>query len=271
MVTSGASQPGGRLPIPTAPNLRDLGGWPTDGGGRVRRGLVFRSAELGRLSVADAGAVAALGITTVYDLRTTAERAQEPDRLPAGVDLVVLDVLADAGGDAAATLAELVADPASLRSALAGGGGARLLEDTYRSIVTLPSAVTAYRTLLGDLARADRRPAVFHCTTGKDRTGWAAAVVLMLLGVPDGDVMADYLLTNDELLPQLAPVFDRFAAAGGDPAQLRPLLGVEPAYLATALAEMRERHGTVERYVTDGLGLPVATIDALRSALVEPA
>lgn len=131
----------------------------------------------------------------------------------------------------------------------------------------MPSALTGLRQLFSEFAQPDRRPALFHCTTGKDRTGWAAAALLMLLDVSDNDVMDDYLLTNDELLPELEPVFDRFEAAGGDPALLRPMLGVQEEYLAAALDEMRQRFGTIEGYFTNGLQLDAATQDALRAAL----
>ena len=68
--------------------------------------------------------------------------------------------------------------------------------------------------------------AALHCTTGKDRTGWAAAALLMLLGVSYDDVLTDYLLTNQQLLPSMQPLLDRFAAEGGDPELLLPVFGV---------------------------------------------
>jgi protein-tyrosine phosphatase len=140
-----------------------------------------------------------------------------------------------------------------------------------REIVCLPSALTAYRQFFLGLADPAARPALFHCTTGKDRTGWGAAALLMLLGVSDVDVLRDYLLTNDELLPALHAIFDRFAAAGGDPALLRPVLGVREQYLTTALDEMRARWGTIQRYFDEGLGIDAVDRQRLRDAFVEPA
>jgi len=137
--------------------------------------------------------------------------------------------------------------------------------------VTLPSARAAYGALFADLARAERRPALLHCTTGKDRAGWAAAALLLLLGVSDDDVMADYLLTNEQLLPAMQPLFDRFTAAGGDPDVLRSLLGARAEYLEAALEEMTARFGTIERYFEQGLGLDPERIAALRTALIDRA
>jgi protein-tyrosine phosphatase len=99
---------------------------------------------------------------------------------------------------------------------------------------------------------ADRRPALFHCTTGKDRTGWAAAATLTLLGVSEENVLADFMITNRDLRPALKPHFDQFAAAGGDPALLRPVLGVEANYLLASFDEMQTRFGTIADYFSQG-------------------
>jgi protein-tyrosine phosphatase len=92
---------------------------------------------------------------------------------------------------------------------------------------------------------------------------------LLLLDVSVDDVFADYLLTNRDLLPALAPYFDRFRAAGGDPQLLTPLLGVDRAYLDASLDEMRSRFGTIEGYFGEGLGLDAGAQQELRSSLVE--
>jgi protein-tyrosine phosphatase len=102
--------PGETIAIATVPNLRDLGGWPTRGGGRVRWGLLYRSTELGRLAGADMAAFAALGIRSVYDLRTEAERSAQPDRLPPGTEYVVADVVADSVDAAPAQLFKVATD-----------------------------------------------------------------------------------------------------------------------------------------------------------------
>jgi protein-tyrosine phosphatase len=82
-------------------------------------------------------------------------------------------------------------------------------------------------------------------------------------------VLADYMITNRDLLPALQPYFDRFAQAGGDPALLRPVLGVETAYLRTALDELRSRFGTIERYFSEGLGIDDEAQGRLRALLVD--
>lgn len=88
---------------------------------------------------------------------------------------------------------------------------------------------------------------MFHCTTGKDRTGWAAAATLMLPGVSDDDVTKDFVLTNEQLTPytKRSPTSDKFASLGGDPGLLDPVLGVGKEYLEAGIAEMR---ALVRRY-----------------------
>ncbi len=261
-----ASPPGAGLGLATAPNLRDLGGWEMRGGGRVASGALYRSTDLSRLAGPDIAAFAGLGIRSVFDLRTEGERTTAPDLLPDGAAYYPLDVLADSTMAVPANLMTLLADPPAATAALTGSAVTDLFDSAYREIIALPSALASYRTLFADLAAPDRRPALVHCTTGKDRTGWAAASLLMLLGVSDEDVMAEYVLTNDLLLPALQPMFDQFRDAGGDPAVLVPVFGVDPAYLGAALDEMNARFGSIEGYFSAGLGLDAATIDALRAA-----
>lgn len=106
--------------------------------------------------------------------------------------------------------------------------------------------------LLGD---KNQLPALFHCTTGKDRTGWAAAALLTLLGVPKDKVVEDYLRSNDYILPAYQKVIDAFVAAGGDPAIPPAILGVKAEYLDAAFDEMQTKYGAIEKYFSEGLGI----------------
>jgi protein-tyrosine phosphatase len=86
---------------------------------------------------------------------------------------------------------------------------------SYRDFVSLPSAMQSYRMLFLSLADRQKLPGVFHCTTGKDRTGWASAALLTLLGVPKETVMADFMRSNEYILPKYQKVIDNFVAGGG--------------------------------------------------------
>ena len=224
--TRAAGVPGATIAVPSVPNLRDLGGWPTRDGGRVRAGLLYRSVGLSGLRGDDLAAFGRLGIRTVYDLRTEAERGMQPDRLPPETRHFALDVLAGSSTSAPVHLMRALSDPATAREAVGDGKGVAFFVGAYREFVRLDSARAGYGRLFSDLAAEANRPALVHCTTGKDRTGWAVASLLMLLGVADDDVMREYLLSNAALVPMVQPMLDGFAAAGGDPDLLRPLAGV---------------------------------------------
>lgn len=242
-------------------------------GGLVRHGLVYRSTDLNGLTDAGMGQLAALGLHTIYDLRTTAERTAQPDRVPSGVTDVQLDVLADDPANAAAgagDLQALLSDPAKVAAVLATTSLTSMFTTAYQQIVSLPSALAAYHSMYSGIADASRRPVLFHCTTGKDRTGWGSAALLSFLGVSRDQVIDEYMLTNVEILPFTQPLYDEFQAAGGDPDLLRPALGVEKSYLNTAFEVMESEFGTVEDYFTKGLKLDDSTLDSLRSALIEP-
>jgi protein-tyrosine phosphatase len=268
---TGGTPPAGGPTIAGLPNLRDVGGHRTRDGGRVRTGLVYRSTDLGTLDAAAVAALGRLGIRTVFDLRTAAERARQPDRLPPGSAYVVADVVGDSRAMTPAAIATLFDDPAAASLALGSGRAATYFLEAYREFVHLESARAGYRRLFVELAGGASTPALVHCTTGKDRTGWAAAALLLFLGVPEESVMEEYLLSGPQLVPVVQPLLDAFAARGGDPELLRPLLGVEAAYLEASLGEVRRQHGSIEGYVRDGLGVDAQAQAALRALLVEPA
>ncbi len=260
---------GSGLSLATVGNLRDVGGWSVRGGGQVAPGLVYRSTDLSRLAEPDLSTFAALGIRTVFDLRTAAERLAAPDVLPLGAGYRALDVLADSTMSIPANLAGLLADPPAATRALRGEGVGALFDLAYREIVTLRSARRGYRHLFRDLAAPQVGPALVHCTAGKDRTGWAVAVLLLLLGVSEEDVLAEYLRTNEFLLPVLTPILDQFEAAGGDPTVLSPVLGVAPGYLEAGFDEVRQQYGSMDAYVAHGLRLDADTINGLRRNLLD--
>lgn len=264
------SGPGASIALATLPNLRDVGGWSTVDGRRVRTGVLFRSTALDRLSPDDSESLVALGIRCIVDFRTSTERTNAPDRAPAGVRQQVEDILAESQIAAPAQMQAFFGDPSQAVAFLASGRVDDAMRNAYREFITLPSARSGFaafsRLLLDD---ADL-PLLYHCTTGKDRTGWATASLLTLLGVPEDDVYREYLLTNEQLLPALEPVFQRFAAHGAPRELLIPVLGVDRSYLDTAFETLRAEYGTIERYFADGLGITGAEQQALRDRLLEP-
>ncbi|GAA4408196.1 tyrosine-protein phosphatase [Tsukamurella soli] len=238
-------------------NLRDVAGasgYPT-AGSRMRTGVLFRSEALAD----DApSALTALGLTRVYDLRTTIEVDKHPDVLPAGTGYARHNILGD--DNDLGTL-----DPSTLRP----GSARRMLLAANRSFVTEPGARAAFGGLLHDIATTDG-PQLFHCTAGKDRTGWAAAILQSLSGASRADVLHDYLLTNEYSRDAITAIGEAVAAEhGADVAvAVREMYGVFPEALEAGFDELGARYGTVDRYVREGLGLTPDTVDALRAKLV---
>jgi protein-tyrosine phosphatase len=258
----------GAAGIASVANLRNVGGHPTRDGRTVRTGLLYRSGALRRLDGADREAFERLGIRRVYDLRSARERELAPDRLPPRTEYVSVDVLVDWTDGGPDRIFALFEDPAAARRELGGGRTEALWADQYRKFVTLPSAHAAYGRVFRDVADARYRPALVHCTGGKDRTGWAAAALLLLLGVAPDVVMADYLRSDRRMDGSVAAMLADLAERGGDPALWQPVFTAEPRYLEAALDEMRRSFGSIEAYFADGLDVDAATQEALRVAFL---
>ena len=256
--------PGRSLGIASVPNLRDLGGHETHDGATVARGLVYRSNQLAPISASDMKEFAQLGLKNDYDLRTEAERTPLPDQLPPGVKNVWLNVLADQTSSGPAQLGALMQKPDEANVALGEGKAEAMFVASYREFVTLPSAKAAYRTLYTSLGDRSKLPGLFHCTTGKDRTGWAAAALLTLLGVPKETVMEDYLRSNDYILPLYKKEIDAFVAGGGNRSIPEAIFGVREEYLEASFEEMQTKFGTIENYFSEALGIDATQQKALR-------
>lgn len=242
-----------RVPLAGCSNLRDLGGYRAHGGRRVRFGRIFRSASLARLTDADLAILAGLGLRTICDLRGERERARNPSRLPEPPpEMVLLPVEPTVG----ASLRDLL-----LRGEATGEDVLSLLAQAYTAYAT--EKLPQFRALLALVAEPARLPLLFHCSAGKDRTGFGAALLLAALGVEREEIMADYLATNrfwrgEHLLPPGTP------PAVSD-ALLRAHAGLLEGALDTA---MRGRGGT-EAFLAAALGLEGARLAALRDALLE--
>lgn len=256
--------PGQSLGITSVPNLRDLGGYTTSNGATIADGLVYRSNQLSGISRDDMKTLSQLGLKASLDLRTWAERSARPDELPSGTKYVWLDVLADSPQAGPAQLEKLLQDPKTANTELGGGKVEALFQASYREFVSLPSAKKEFRNFYLVLSDKSQLPALFHCTTGKDRTGWAAAALLTLLGVPKDKVYEDYLRSNDYIIPAYQKVIDGFAEAGGDPSIPGAILGVKKEYLDAAFDEMEKNYGSIEGYFAKGLGIDASQQEAIR-------
>ncbi|TPG49919.1 tyrosine-protein phosphatase [Roseomonas nepalensis] len=241
------------VPLAGCTNMRDLGGYEGHGGRRLRFGQVFRASSLASLTEADQGVLAGLGLRSVVDLRGVEESARAPSRLPQpGPAPVALPIEPTVG--------------ASLRDILATGCATgedvlTLLARAYAAYAT--EKLPQYRALLALVADPARRPLAFHCTAGKDRTGFGAALLLLALGVPREAILEDYLATNrfwrrEHALPEGTPA----AVAEALTRAHRPLL---EGALHRAIGD----HGGEDAFLATALGLEGTRLAALRDSLLE--
>jgi protein-tyrosine phosphatase len=234
------------LGIDSARNFRDIGGYRTTDGRWVRPGLVYRSNKLNSLTDAEQQRLLSQHLTLDVDLRNAVERHDDPDRVPAGVTYQVADVVSLNHGirfhdSALMTLAEAIA------AGLFSGSSDLGQSIGYPFMVNFVGADYAFRDLVTAVATNDSGATVYHCSSGKDRTGWSTAVLLTLLGVPRETVEADFLASNDYL---------------GNPK------AVELSWLRAAFDEVDHLYGDFGTYVREGLRLDDATVAALRTKLL---
>lgn len=254
------------IPLSGQPNFRDLGGYRSRDGRRVKWGAVYRSGELSKLTEDDLGKLEELGIKTVVDLRSPGEvSARGPSRMPPGAKTLPLSITSS---DMFAKLIPmfLEGDFSQLP--------ADLLERVNRALVR--DFTEQFGGLLRALSDPANRPLVFHCTQGKDRAGFGAAMVLSALGVPWDVVVEDYLLSNEfrqEENDKMLGMIREFAGAkGGEVVELSKIEGllyVKPASLEAAHTEIRELHGDVESFLVDGLGCTPEGLERLRDDMLE--
>ena len=255
-------------------NFRDLGGYRTSDGRTVKSGLVFRSGELPRLTDDDVAKLERLGIKTVVNFLTNEEiKARGEDRLPENVRELRLPL---AGGDAeGGGLAGTVLR--ARKTADFSGVPVELNAELHR--LTVREAGKQYAALLRELAQKKNRPLVFHCSHGVHRTGTAAAIVLSALGVPWNTVRKDYLLSNkcrkEEVAQRLEQLREQAAKNQGIPPEQVDMSNInafyilQPSYIDASLDEAVKRHGSMENYIREGLGIEDALIEKLRRELLE--
>lgn len=247
-------------------NFRDYGGYALPGGGRLRRGALFRSAGQHEATPEDLDALARLGLVAIIDLRGAAERERHPCRRPVGFSAAVHAVEERTDGLLGPLLAEAQAQPGELDTR-------KLMREGYAAMPFRWRMKGVLRLYFSALARSDG-PSPVHCHAGKDRTGLAVALLHSALGVHRDDVVADYLLTNiaadiDARFATEAPFVRAVFGESLNDAQLRDLVGVRPEYIEAALDAIEARHGAVRPYLADHLGVPDADLERIAQQLAE--
>lgn len=259
--------PGTPLPFEKTENFRQLGGYVGADGRRVKCGLLYRSGALADAvrTPHDKALLESLGLRSIFDFRSSQERAFLPDPpLPGARQFDISAMVSPDGQEVNFDIASFFTmSAAQLR---------QVFDQVHQSYAGLPFYNEAYREMFRQLL-AGNAPLLFHCSAGKDRTGVAAALILLALGVSRQDVMADYLLTNTCRAATRAQLREKFAAAMGSTpdrdAVVDLFTGVRPESLELALDAIDQRYPTFEAYLQDQYGIDAAGLEKLRQLYLE--
>jgi protein-tyrosine phosphatase len=233
---------GTRIELDGTANTRDLGAYEAAAGRRVKTGKLFRSDELANLSERDIAYFEQAGLKTIVDFRTPEEKRNSPDRAIPGARRVELPIDV---GSLIDYMTLFNAPPEENRKYLVLGN--RFFVDKCQN---------EYRAFFALLANEANTPLLFHCTAGKDRAGFAAALLLSALGVSRETVLADYMLSG----PNVSAHFARTIEA--QPA-MAPLLTTYPEYLNAAFAEIDDNYGGINDFLTQRLGVDLEKLRQL--------
>lgn len=265
-MSSGTANPTAGIVLQSTPNFRDLGGLVTQDGRQLRHGQLFRTEGPAYLTAADIAQLHALGLRLVCDLRSDNEREHEPNAwcADAPLNMLNLDVSADLRAHGNEAWDALKRDPSPT-------GGRNAMLHNYRSMAR--GMAPHLRTLFERMIAHEELPALIHCTAGKDRTGFAIAIILHALGVPRETIYADYLLSRRHASAERfgASITQSFIAAFGfapNANVIDALVNVEEAYLDTALQEAEALAGSLDTYIRERIGLDAGEVEQLRSLLL---
>lgn len=236
-------------------NFRDIGGYEAEDGRHVKHGVFYRSAPIVFKNDEERSEFLKLSVKTILDLRSSAEADAVPNEKIDGVNNIHVSAIPEEGmGGGNFDMAELIKN-----------GDLPLLSKYVEMIYkNLPFNNEAYRVLF-DLMRRDETPIVFHCSAGKDRTGFAAYLILKTLGVPDETIIDDYMLSNvyrREENERVLSAFPQAKAAEG-------LLYVKKEYLQSSIDAINDKYGCFKKYVLAEYGVTEAEISLFKERYLE--
>ncbi len=255
------------LPFRKVANFRDLGGYPAADGKRVKWGLLYRSGHFAKATPSDLYMLQTLHIDTIIDFRSAQEKEAEPDRLPNSgsiktLALPMLDVVNEA-------MSKEIHAAVKNNNFQEFDPVEKMLQ-MYRLIAREHAA--EYQLFLQTILAADGKPVLWHCTAGKDRTGFGAAILLRLLGVDDGIIIEDYLLSKQYIEKRWRLIIMLLLTRGREPIRIvKKLMSVEETWLQAAFQAIDQQWGTFDQYVKEGLNMTQADIAQLRVTLLDGA
>ena len=247
-------------------NFRDLGGYTTGDDRHVKWGKLYRSGTFAEASRADLAGLSVLELETFIDFRSSLEKTEEPNRLPdpPGFTVVEIPVLDDGNK---ALVGEIMDRVESGDFDCFDPNQAMLMANRQFAGELTPQFKEFVHTVLA----ADGAPVLWHCSAGKDRSGFAAAILLRILGVPQETIMRDYMASKAPALEARTGQLRMLELIKGEEAarKLTILMGVEEAWLRAGFAQLDTTWGSFDNYVEKGLQLSADDIQRLRHNLLE--
>jgi len=247
-------------------NLRDLGGYATADGRQVQWGKLYRSANFAEATPADLAALSQLGLAAFIDLRSTPEKAEEPNRLPDPLPFDVVEIpILDEGNQA--LVGEVMERVES--GDFAGFDPGQRMQQANRQFAD--EFTPQFRQFIHTVLDANGAPVIWHCTAGKDRTGFAAAILLRVLGVPQDIVIQDYMASREPALASRKNQLLMLKLFKGEQVaqNVAVLMGVEQDWLEAGFAQIDVTWGNFDNYVANGLQLGPADIERLKANLLQ--
>ena len=247
-------------------NFRDLGGYPAAGNQRVKWGLLYRSGTFAHSSRADLGGLQQLQLSSLIDFRSSMEKEEEPNNLPSPTGFTVVDIpILDDGNKA--LVGEIMERVET--GNFEGFDPNLAMEQANRQFAG--EFTPQFRQFIHTLLDAGGQPVVWHCSAGKDRTGFASAILLRILGVPEDIIMEDYMASKLHALEARRNQLRLLRLFKGDEAadKLAVMMGVEKPWLEAAFEEIDLKWGSFDNYVRQGLELSDNDIRQLQSQLLE--
>ncbi|UJM29460.1 tyrosine-protein phosphatase [Bacillus aerophilus] len=246
-------------------NFREVGGLQTTDQMVIKQGMIYRSADLSRLTKQDILTFSTLGIQTICDLRTSSERKSHPPKIMEHDKIVHIPMQPDSMMPSKWTMFRmLIAEGKSLSFT-------PIMKDVYQSMLyERKKEIQQLFTLLSD---EKNYPLMLHCTSGKDRTGFLSALIQLATGVPVHTVLSEYMRSN-EGVKMLVKRQERFVRMMSlyrvSKEQIQPLLGVQQDYLEDVLNEMMDTYGNAERYLVEACAVPQAQLLKVKNILLTP-
>lgn len=249
-----------RVKLEGAVNFRDLGGYETTDGRRLKWGRLFRADGLSRLSDVDLAMLERMGIRRVFDFRTVSECEDAPDRLPGNGAVRHIHLPVTHGKF----------DFVEAVKRLKKGDTSWLTPDYMINgyINNLESFPEVWATVIRHAVDTDGQPLVFHCTGGKDRTGTCGALILLALGVPEETVIDDHQLSNIYIAELMPKLYKMMSDHGIDPEAIFPYLTAPRDCIVSVLDYITDHYGTAAEYLLRKSSITEAELDRFRMTLL---